>query len=99
MSPAYFAGHPCGRKEICETSGTRGRHRARGGGAGAARAHPLSRGGYSFARRAVFMPSLVARTFGVPWAAGSGQLVAAQTLSWAGDLALMRRDRAPFLVG
>jgi uncharacterized membrane protein YhhN len=49
--------------------------------------------------RAVFMPSLVARTFGVPWAAGSGQLVAAQTLSWAVDLALMRRDRAPFLVG
>jgi uncharacterized membrane protein YhhN len=49
--------------------------------------------------RAVFMPSLIARTFGAPWASGSGQLVTAQALSWAGDLALMRRERAPFLAG
>lgn len=49
--------------------------------------------------RVGFMPALVARTLGVPWAPGSRRLVAAQALSWGGDLALMRRERAPFLLG
>ena len=49
--------------------------------------------------RAVFMPALVARSLGVPWRPGARRLLAAQALSWGGDLALSRRERVPFLLG
>jgi uncharacterized membrane protein YhhN len=49
--------------------------------------------------RLLFMPTLVARTLAGPQGPGSRSLAVAQALSWTGDLALMRRERTPFLVG
>jgi uncharacterized membrane protein YhhN len=47
----------------------------------------------------LFMPALVARSLSQPSVPGARWLVAAQALSWTGDVALLRRERSPFLVG
>src|SRR4051794_8059233 len=62
-------------------------------------ARPLDLHRAGMAGKPLLMPALAARFVRAPRAPGFRRVLAAQTLSWGGDLALMGEGRRPFLAG
>ena len=59
----------------------------------------MSPGLLRLASKLVLMPALAGRFARAPHGNGFHRVLAAQTLSWGGDLALVGRSRVPFLTG